>query len=481
MKRFQISDFRFQIFAVLTALCFSACEPNKPEEPQSEPTKEVIPSAFPKKHLIEEFTGQDCGYCPNGMDCIHEFVGNDTNWILVLHHYGYQADHFSVAGSKTITSALSVSGAPSMAINRANTKYGSKNTTVFHPGYLENVSKKQFEDSTYASLNIANSYDASSRELKVKVSGLVGRDDIGSLQLTVLVKESGMVDYQKDYYKTYEGWKEFRHTNAVRAFMTAPKGDAIEVNNQHYSAEYTVTLNNKWVAENCMVVAFLSEAFKPIIQAEQKPVVAGTQGGADILHGGITAVPIADYYPEPGEHTAPSDFSEMRSEPMKAAQAKYSTYTNYGFNYWQIASVNSDEVISVYNTSSIRYATIYLFTEISQTTLPTGTFELNTSMSPGTAWAGYRDDANLEIGGSMFYFTNQSYYNQGYLVPTAQWLIADGTLTITESGWSISGHARNGASINLAGSTPIVNKGKASAPIKLPQQATQQFEYCTPQ
>ena len=472
MKRFQISDFRFQIFAVLTALCFSACEPNKPEEPQSEPTKEVIPSAFPKKHLIEEFTGQDCGYCPNGMDCIHEFVGNDTNWILVLHHYGYQADHFSVAGSKTITSALSVSGAPSMAINRANTKYGSKNTTVFHPGYLENVSKKQFEDSTYASLNIANSYDASSRELKVKVSGLVGRDDIGSLQLTVLVKESGMVDYQKDYYKTYEGWKEFRHTNAVRAFMTAAKGDAIEVNNQHYSAEYTVTLNNKWVAENCMVVAFLGESFQPVIQAEQKPVVAGTQGGADILHGGITAVPIADYYPEPNATQGPGDISGNRSETLSVASAYYTQYATQGITLWQIQAYNTNAIVSVSGANCVPFAWIYLVAPYSATpTLPEGTFPVSTTEQPETVLAGQRDDANFEIFGSMFYFTSLSYFQQGYLDPKAQWLISDGELTISADSWSLSGHARNGAAINLTGSTPITNKGRASLPAKVSQRA----------
>ena len=64
MKQFTIYNLQFTILAALAATCFSACEPNKPEEPQSEPTKEVIPSAFPKKHLIEEFTGQGCGYCP---------------------------------------------------------------------------------------------------------------------------------------------------------------------------------------------------------------------------------------------------------------------------------------------------------------------------------------------------------------------------------------------------------------------------------
>lgn len=84
----------------LSTLMLTACEPDTPSEP--------ILEAYPKKHLIEEFTGQDCGYCPYGMNCIHEFMGNDTNWVLVLHHYGYQKDHFSVSGSQTITKALKV-------------------------------------------------------------------------------------------------------------------------------------------------------------------------------------------------------------------------------------------------------------------------------------------------------------------------------------------------------------------------------------
>ena len=90
-----------------------ACQPkNVPEPvPQDDPAADTtatdepevqLPSAFPKKHLIEEFTGQDCGYCPYGMDCVHQFVDNDTNWVVVLHHYGYSKDHFSVAGSQSI-------------------------------------------------------------------------------------------------------------------------------------------------------------------------------------------------------------------------------------------------------------------------------------------------------------------------------------------------------------------------------------------
>ena len=473
----------------MAMLALTACDPkNTPEEPNPQdttdvpvdttvvpvdttdvPTDTIIPASFPKKHLIEEFTGQDCGYCPGGMDDIHEFMGNDTNWVLILHHYGYQADHFSVSGSKTITSKLGVSGAPSSAINRAKTKTGAGNKIVFHPAYLPDCDKSQFDTETYASIQIQNTFDAASRELKVNVSGLLAKEDAPQLFLTVLVKESGMVDYQADYYGSYEGWQEFRHCNAVRVFLTASTGDSVHVNGQRYQAEFTTTLKDAWVPENCMVVAFLTEAFKPVVQAEQRPVVAGTTGGADILHGGITPVPVSDYYPEPDPTKGPADYSgHTDGETIKdQSYAFYTSYPSYGFNYWTIYGYNTTGAFTVEGTKSVAFANIHVFTDLETTSLPEGDYVFSTSMEPGTAWAGYRDDANYDIGGSEFYFTNYSYLTQNYLVPVTTWLIADGTLTIGKSSWSVTGHARNGADIILLGTKAITNQGQSNAPQRI--------------
>ena len=446
----------------------TACEP-KPE-PQPEPQPE-LPTAFPKKHLLEEFTGQDCGYCPSGMDYVREFIGNDTNWVIVLHHYGYSPDNFSVAGSKKITSKLGVQGAPSIAIDRAKTAYveegKNRNTIVFHPGYLPTAQMSQFADSTYASIVLDNSYDAGSRALKVHVSGYVLKDDAPKLKLTLLVKESGMVDYQADYANTYEGWQEFRHCNAVRAFLTAPLGDTISVDSLHrYEAEYEVAIDEKWVADNCAVVAVLNEDFKPAVQAEQKPVVAGTKGGADILHGGITKVPIADYYPEPGADIAPSTYSGQEADTLTMAAGYYADYYEYGFRFWQIQAYNANQTVTVSKTACVPFAWLYLFTELNAASIATGTYPINDTMQPGTVWAGYRNDEQLDVNGSMYYYTSKSYFTQSYLVPSAQWLIVDGELVVTETGWELTGHARNGSDIHLVGTTPIQNGGKAGAPAR---------------
>jgi len=429
---------------------------------------EQLPDAFPKKYLLEEFTGQDCGYCPYGMDCVHEFIGDDKNWVLVLHHYGYQADHFSVSGSQKITNKLGVSGAPSVAINRAATRNDGGNAICFHPYYLSSTRTSQFESNTYASIEIENAYSEEDRKLNVHLSGLVVKEDHPNLMLTVLVKESGMIDYQKDYYNTFEGWKEFRHANAVRAYLTAPLGDSLHVkSNYSWAADYELTLNSKWVAENCAVVAIITEDFKPVVQVEQRPVIDGTTGGLEILHGGITPVPVADYYPEPGEDISPSTYSGKDADTLVVANAYYYSYPSYGFNYWQIQAYSVNRTLKVNKTTCIPFADLYLFTDITEKTIPVGTYELNASEQPGSAYAGYRDDEHFEVGGSSFYYTSKSYFQQGQLAPQAQWLIVDGTFTITEEGWEIIGHARNGSDIHLVGTKPITIKGKANAPMRV--------------
>jgi len=445
----------------LCLLALSGCKKDEPDQPK----EETLPTSFAKNQLIEEFTGQGCGYCPYGMDCIHDFTAEESQWIVVLHHYGFSPDHFSVAGSKTITTKLKVSGAPSMTVNRQKTNYGNGNTTVFHPGYLPYTDKGQFEQTTYASVEINNNYYAANRQLEIEVSGIVGKDDHPDLYLTVLVKESGMIDTQQDYYKTFEGWEQFRHTNAVRAYATASTGDAVTVTDHRYKARYTVTLNPDWVPENCMVVAFLSEGFQPVVQANQQPVVSESKGGADILHGGIKAVEVPDYYPEPSATASAADYSGLDTQVLDYAEASYTPYSDYGFNYWTLLAYNSSAIVTVDRVKSLPCAWINLFTALDEKTLSPGSYAINGTMQPGTVYAGYRDDEHVECAGSGFYYVQQSYFKQNQLVPTASWLIVDGTLTIEEEGWSLEGHTLNGSQIQLSGTTAIQNKGKAqSAP-----------------
>ena len=360
---------------------------------------------------------------------------------------------------------MGVNGAPSLTIDRAKTKTENGSQTVFHPGYLPKTEKAQFTTTTYASVEIENNYDAANRQLNIKVSGALATQDHPALFLTVLVKESGMVDYQSDYYYSFEGWEEFRHTNAVRAFLTDAKGDEVSVKKNRYSTEYTLVLDENWVAENCMVVAFLSEEFKPVVQAAEKPAVAGTKGGADIEHGGIKAVPVSDFYPEPSATAAPKDYSGVDADSISYALVYSELVGN--LKEWVIMAYEENANVKVGGTRCVPFTYIYLYTEASATEIATGTYELNNSRTAGAALAGYRDDAQQQIDGSIFYYTSRNYLKQRYLDPRATWLITDGTVTLTEEGWEVVGHARNGSDIHIVGTTPVeYYQGNAPAKLK---------------
>ena len=290
-----------KIFTVLVLLCATLAA-----------SAQEVPSSFPRKYLIEHFTGDQCGYCPYGMYSIVEYTQQtSTPCIWVSHHYGYNQDEYTISESSKIASTCGVSGAPNMAINRTKVM---GTAIAFHPGYLvedgmaETIANK-CATTAEASVVINHTYNAETRELNVTVSGQVANTTTTEYLLTVLIKENGLIGKQADYYWSCKtsGYKEFMHPCVVRDVLNAsPYGDTVKVENQAYSKTLTYTIPEKWVAENCNVVAYITPlAKKPIINAEETPVVAGTTGGAEYQPFGIT------------ENQAPTNASKLSFDALE--------------------------------------------------------------------------------------------------------------------------------------------------------------------
>ena len=267
---------------LLVAVCMSAQE---------------IPSSFPRKYLIEHFTGDQCGYCPYGMYSIMEYTASTTTpCIWVSHHYGYNTDEYTISESAKIASTCGVSGAPNMAMNRTKVQ---GTAIAFHPGYLvedgmDEIIANKCATTAEASVVINHTYDAATRELNVTVSGQVANTTTNEYLLTVLIKENGLIGKQADYYWSWKtnGYKEFMHPCVVRDLLTVSQlGDTVKVENQAYSKTFTYTVSEKWVAENCNIVAYITPlAKKPIINAEETTLVAGSTGGTEYQPFGITEI-----------------------------------------------------------------------------------------------------------------------------------------------------------------------------------------------
>jgi hypothetical protein len=271
-----------------------------------------VPSSFPRKYLIEHFTGDGCGYCPYGMFSIVEYTQTtSTPCIWVSHHYGYNNDEYTIPENEKIGKACGVQGAPNMAMNRTKVMGTS---IAFHPGYLveegmaELIATKCATEAE-ASVVINHTYNADTRELNVTVSGQVANTTVTEYLLTVLIKENGLIGKQADYseysFKS-NGFKEFVHPRVARDVLCSDAlGDKVTVENQAYSKDYTFTLPEAWVAENCCIVAYITPTTKkPIINAEETPLVAGTTGGEEYLPFGVM------------ENQAPANASKLKFDTL---------------------------------------------------------------------------------------------------------------------------------------------------------------------
>ena len=374
--------------------------------------------------------------------------------VWVSNHYGFGSDEYSIKGSTTIGKKLKVTGAPSISINRykyTNSSEGIKNEINYHPYFTSVVLKKQ-ETTATSCVELERTYDAATRMLHVKATMKTTDEAVAGFMLTLGVTESGMLGVQADNNGSWEGWKEFTHTHAIRVYATAALGDTITLKNRTAVAEYDIELDEEWVADNCEIVAWITEidTYYPVLNAAKLPVVEGTQGGEDIKHGGVTMVPVPDTYPENGAPVSNISFKEKSVTPK----------TGY-----VVLELESDTVIGKNNYGNL-FPYIVLYMGANADTIAYGTYTVSSELTPTSVYAGYRDDEKFKVGGSCLY-TCFTYKSEVYL--NSVWFVAAGTVTVTAEGVTIDITTKNGSAFHATYAGDI-NATAAAAPEKAPMQ-----------
>ena len=425
----------------IASLALTACDKNGNNQPDPEGT------TYPRVQLIEHFTGEGCGYCPYGMNYIDEIYSANPDAYVWISNHTYGKDEFSIAESSTIAKKLGVSGAPEISINR--NKYDGER--IYHPYYTSQYIVKEATTAT-STISIDRTYNSAANDLKITVNGRTSDKQLEKVLLTVAITESGMVGAQSDYLYSWEGWRKFTHTHAVRAYLTAAMGDEVEVKN----GSFTYTLNGSmaagWKEENCMIVAWITAGgtLWPVLNAAKMPVVEGTKGGEDIHHGGIEEVPVSETYPESG---APATDVTLK-------EAYVYTFAEDGSKYAQVIAINRDTTFGkASGYDMFPYFELYLKIPSDATSVPNGTYQFvaNGTEQIGDAIAGFRNDEEHTIDASKYLYTvvnNNSFYM------AKQWMLVAGSVTFTEEGFTVSATTKNGSPVQ-ASFSGSVQAGKA--------------------
>lgn len=455
----KIRTFLSVLMSTTMLTAFVACDKTKENTPDDKPSGQDSTQIdeFSRMMLLEQFTSEHCPNCPNGVMQIDNYLTTHKNVVWLSHHSGYKNDQWTINESASIVRLLGVSGAPTIALNRANltasSPSGSTSGYNLHPYYLAYLTGAP-DASTTASVHITNSLEAGT--LKIHVEGKLKADAPKDMLLTVCIKENGLHGGQSDPQNTLAGtWADYVHSDVIRTFVSAIGGDPIVAQDNQYQADYEVTLNPAWVADNCMVVAFLTDDQSlNVVQAAEQPVVEGTKGGADLPHGGVTPKPVPDGYPE-GQYSM-AEFIKADTVVFQHAQLLSNSLDN-GMREWHIMAWTTAQTYGSGANTHHPFADIVFFTEGNQTTIPTtGEYRFAVARNiheiiASTAWAGYCDVEAQRVIGSELQIVNKAQFETGNIVPgtNGRWLIAEGSITFRQDGFYVNATSATGKPIQL--------------------------------
>ena len=134
------------------------------------------------------------------------------------------------------------------------------------------------QSDTQIYIEIETEFNASSNSLTIETTTEILETISAPLSLNVILTESHIIAYQTDYDADPQEIADYEHNHVMRTSLTGSWGlDLGETdynNNDTITNNFSLTLDDDWVAENISVVAFVSNTNTyQVIQAEETYII----------------------------------------------------------------------------------------------------------------------------------------------------------------------------------------------------------------
>lgn len=239
-----------------------------------------------KAVVLEEFTGINCPACPYGHAAAEELLGNYPEKVFIINiHTGYyatpsegQPDYRTSFGSG-LEGQSGLGGYPSATINRhLFVDLSEEGGTALYRDAWPAAADRIFEESSPVNLGVSTVYNSETREVSVTVEAYYVEGlpfGIESNFFQVALVENHVIGYQNG------GGSSYDHKHMLRHLLTGQWGDEIEdiEAGTVVNRTYTYTLDEEFVAENCNIVAFITETKQEVLTGVEVPIIDGLHNG----------------------------------------------------------------------------------------------------------------------------------------------------------------------------------------------------------
>ena len=250
----------------------------------------------PRKVLIEEFTGTWCGYCPLGITNIDQVKATYSSTVIAVadHVYNTSVDPMTNNFTVALNNAYQVTSTPQVMVDRADWSsiIGASSTPQLignYSGhnYIEDATSQRLNASSPVSIDIASSYNTSTKSASVTVTANFVDTASGDIRISCLLVEDKVTggasydqhnyggngcragDASSEFYSypclipTSLTGQVFYHKDVVRINLAPTFGTAGVIPSSvtaglHFSKSYSYTMPTTWKDSNMKVVAFVS-------------------------------------------------------------------------------------------------------------------------------------------------------------------------------------------------------------------------------
>ena len=209
--------------ALAISLALVSCK--KEEENLEDPVAvDKVPASFTKKVLMEEFTGEWCGYCPDGATILKSITAANPGKVVIASVH--QGDFLAISHYGVLNGFLSVAGFPRSAVNRtpAQGTSGQDGLLVYSRGSWATNVTRELQKTATCGLKLETSISGDNLDITIKAGS---NTDLSGTYLTVYLTEDGIPESTSGAQAGAN--PGYINDEVLRACLTNGTGDAMEL------------------------------------------------------------------------------------------------------------------------------------------------------------------------------------------------------------------------------------------------------------
>lgn len=259
---------RLMLAGALIIPALSACD-NIPED------ERFVDNPRPKverKVVIYEFTGQRCTNCPDGAEAVHNLQTIFPGSVLAINVHPENTQYTVPLGGLDLTCKYSTflydhykpAAFPAASINGA--------------AAINNIVQWSTETNAAialpapATIDLHTEYAEANRELKVNYSISFNEYTDRELLVQIYIVENGIVGMQIANGRIE---RDYIHNHVLRTALFEDWGESFGTTfniGEVITGDKSITIDDKWVAENCEVIAVVATTDHSVLQAQDAPL-----------------------------------------------------------------------------------------------------------------------------------------------------------------------------------------------------------------